>query len=280
MSAGCVRWVLSRTVRAVCSGSPGYWTPASRFNICSERSNTIISFWRWSQFSTTVVNNEKETPAPKKKKPDPQACVTITSAGRNIPHPDIEVLSDTGESLGTMHRLVAIKLMESKGLKLALVSEHKNPPVYQLMSGKQIYEEQLKQREKEKPKPDTLQIKELTISPAIAAHDLSIKLKQVESWLEKKYHVRITLRSRFVDTAVKLDTTLEQMVKQMGMAVGFASPPRVKQDGKVAMCVLRLPSVKELAKLKRDAAAASQSASSSPKATQKPTVTAEESTER
>ncbi|XP_035534600.1 translation initiation factor IF-3, mitochondrial [Morone saxatilis] len=275
MSAGCVRWVLSRTVRAVCSGSPGYWTPASRFAICSERSNTITSLWRWSQFSTTVGNREKQTSAPKKKNPNPQACVPITNAGRNIPHPRIEVLSDTGESLGTMHRVVAIKLMDKKGLKLVLLSEHKDPPVYQLMSGKQIYEEQLKQREK--PKPATVQMKELTISPAIAAHDLTTKLKQVESWLEKKCHVRITLRSSHVETAVKLDTTLEQMVKQIGIAVGFVSTPRVKRDGKAAMCILRLPSEKELAQLKRDGAAA---ASSSPKATQSPTVTAEESTER
>lgn len=40
-----------------------------------------------------------------------------------------------------------------------------------------------------------VQVKELTFSCGIAAHDLTTKLKQVESWLEKKHHIRITLRA-------------------------------------------------------------------------------------
>lgn len=44
------------------------------------------------------------------------------------------------------------------------------------------------------PSTAPVQVKELTFSADIAAHDLSTKLKQVESWLEKKHHIRITLR--------------------------------------------------------------------------------------
>lgn len=49
-----------------------------------------------------------------------------------------------------------------------------------------------------------VQVKELSFSTGIATHDLSTKLKQVESWLEKKHHVRITLRSGHNNTEVKL----------------------------------------------------------------------------
>lgn len=49
-----------------------------------------------------------------------------------------------------------------------------------------------------------MQVKELTFSSGIAAHDLTTKLKQVESWLEKKHHVRITLRSVRGGPAVEL----------------------------------------------------------------------------
>lgn len=41
-----------------------------------------------------------------------------------------------------------------------------------------------------------IQVKELTLSSDIALHDLDTKLKQVTSWLEKKHHVRLTLRPR------------------------------------------------------------------------------------
>ncbi|TNN48223.1 Caspase-8 [Liparis tanakae] len=43
-------------------------------------------------------------------------------------------------------------ILDEQGLKLVLLSESKDPPVYRLMSGKQTHEEQLKLREKQKAK--------------------------------------------------------------------------------------------------------------------------------
>lgn len=154
MYAGCVRWMLSHTVKAVCSGSLGYRIPASRFLICTERSNTIAATRRWSPFSTAVDDTEP-TPEPKKKKHDPRAHTTITSVGRKIPHRLIQVISETGENMGTMHRADVLKLMAENGLKLVVLNEHQDPPVYRLMTGKQIHEEQLKLREKQKAKAGT-----------------------------------------------------------------------------------------------------------------------------
>lgn len=151
MSAGCVRLVLSRTVRAVCGGSCGYWTPASRFTVCRERSNIISSSWRRSPFSTAADDTE-QTPAPKKEKHGPKAHATLGSVGRKIPDREILVISETGENLGTMHRSEVIRIMDKQELKLVLLSDRQDPPVYRLMSGKQIHEEQLKQREKQKAK--------------------------------------------------------------------------------------------------------------------------------
>ncbi|XP_028460220.1 translation initiation factor IF-3, mitochondrial isoform X3 [Perca flavescens] len=271
MSAGCVRWMLSHTVRAVCGGSSCvYWTPASRFPICSERSNIIASSWRWSPFSTGVDNTE-QTAAPKKKKPDPRGHATISAVGRKIPQREIQVISETGENLGTMHRADVIRVMDEQGLKLVLLSERKDPPVYRLMSGKQIHEEQLKLREKQKAKAAPVQVKELTFSSGIAAHDLSTKMKQVESWLEKKNHVRITLRSGRGGPAVNLDTTLEQIVQQMEVMVGFVSKPKAIRDGQAAMCILRPPSAKELSQKGKNMAAATQSDDSSSNATESKT---------
>ncbi|KAI3363660.1 hypothetical protein L3Q82_001284 [Scortum barcoo] len=266
MSAGCVRWVLSRTVRAVRVGGTAYRTPASAFTICSARPSIVASFWRWSPFSTAVGDTE-QTPAPNKKKQDPRARATIGSVGRKIPERHIQLISETGEDLGTMHRVEAIRLMDTQGLKLVLLSEDKDPPVYQLMSGKQIREEQLKLREKQKAKAAPTQVKELTFSSGIAAHDLTTKLKQVESWLEKKHHVRITLRAIRGNPAVNLDTALEQMVQQMESMVAFVSQPKIIRDGQAAMCVLRAPSAKELSQKQKNKAAATQPANSTSKAT-------------
>lgn len=46
------------------------------------------------------------------------------------------------------------------------------------------------------PPAGVVQVKDLTLSSDIAPHDLDTKLKQVTSWLEKKHHVRLTLKPR------------------------------------------------------------------------------------
>ncbi|KAM3602256.1 uncharacterized protein V6R79_000803 [Siganus canaliculatus] len=272
MSAGCARWALSHTVRALWSNSPASWTPATRVPICTKSYNIIAYSWRYSPFCTAEGETE-QTPAPRKKKQGAQTHATITAVGRKIPQRQIHVISDTGESLGTMHRADVIRIMDEKGLKLVLLSERKDPPVYKLMSGKQIHEEQLKLREKQKAKAAPVQVKELTFSSSIASHDLSTKLKQVESWLEKKHHVRVTLRSGRGQSATNLDTTLDQMVQQMGVMVGFVSKPKVIRDGQAAMCILRPPSAKELSQNEKNKPSASLSADSASKATQSKTET-------
>ncbi|XP_051816890.1 small kinetochore-associated protein isoform X1 [Acanthochromis polyacanthus] len=281
MSAGCVRFVLSHAVRAMCIGSPVYWTSASRFTICRGRYNIAAASWRWSQFSTEGHDAEEtaeQTPAPNKKKQESRARNSISSVGRKIPHRQIQVISEAGENLGTMHRADVIRMMDEDGLKLVLLSENKDPPVYRLMSGKQVHEEQLKLREKKKAKAAPVQVKELTFSCGIASHDLSTKLKQAESWLEKNHHVRITLRSGRAP-AVNLDTTLEEMVEQMKVMVGFVSKPKVIRDGQAAMCILRPPSGKELKE--KNKASESPSFSSTSKASQSktPPVTSTDTTE-
>ncbi|TKS76369.1 Translation initiation factor IF-3, mitochondrial [Collichthys lucidus] len=273
MSAGCVRWLLSRTVRAACGG----WTSSSRFTVCSERANIMASSWRWSPFST--AESDTEATPQKKKKQDPRAHPTISTVGRKIPHRQIQVISDTGENLGVMHRARVIQIMDKEGLKLVVLSEHQDPPVYKLMSGKQVHEEQLKLREKLKDRPPPVQVKELTFTTGIAAHDLTTKLKQVESWLEKKHHIRMTLKSGRGQTAANLDTTLEEIVQQMGVMVGFVSKPKVVRDGRAAMCVLRPPSAKELSQKGKKETAASQTDDAGSKGTPSKAVSNTDTTE-
>lgn len=246
MSSGCVRWLLSQRMSSVFAVSVGYWTSASRFGMCTVRSGITASSCMRAPFCTDAGHSEK-VPVEKKRKPlDPRARVTVTAVGRKIPQRQIQVISDMGENMGTMHRSDVIRIMDEKGLKLVLLSEHNDPPLYKLMTGKQIHEEQLKLREKQKskagtyaegltrhqmfeinidspsaictcsiwkgadfsPSPAPVQVKELTFSHGIAAHDLTTKVKQIESWLEKNNHIRVTLRARRGHPADNLVRTL------------------------------------------------------------------------
>lgn len=132
-----------------------YWTSASRLGMCVVRSGITASSCLWAPFCTDAGNSVKVPVEKKKKTLDPRARATITAVGRKIPQRQIQVISDMGENMGTMHRSDVIRIMDEKGLKLVLLSEHKDPPLYKLMTGKQIHEEQLKLREKQKSKAGT-----------------------------------------------------------------------------------------------------------------------------
>ncbi|XP_033847342.1 translation initiation factor IF-3, mitochondrial [Periophthalmus magnuspinnatus] len=264
MSAGCARWLLNFSTRAIRSSSPVYRLSLARSTTCTDKPNVFTIFWSRSMLCTTAENTP-ETPTPKKKKPSGHSNASISSIGRKIPHRLIQVIGESGGNMGTMHRSDVLRIMDEQGLKLVLLSENQDPPVYRLMSGKQIHEEQLMLREKQKAKPAPVQVKELTFSSGIATHDLTTKLKQVESWLEKKHHVRITLRSSRNSTG-NMDSNLESLVQQMEVDFGYVSKPKVIRDGQAAMCILRPPSAKELAqksKKKQIAESSTESASTS-----------------
>lgn len=244
MSAGCLSWMLTYAARGM-HGHLGSW----RAVFIPSRSSSQIynpTLLRGSYRFFTTANDTGPEPVPKKKTQDPRSRVTIGSVGRKIHQRHLQVINETGDDLGIMHRAAVLRLMDEQGLKLVPLNEHKDPPVYRLMTGKQVHEEQLKLREKQKEKAVPLQVKELTFSSDIAAHDLLTKLKQAQSWLNKKHHVKITLKSRGVASTQALDTILEQMLQQLEVTIGFVSKPQITRDGKVVRCIVRPASVKEL----------------------------------
>ncbi|XP_028839101.1 translation initiation factor IF-3, mitochondrial [Denticeps clupeoides] len=248
MSLSCLRLVLLRTVTT--TGGSHLRPSAVYSTTCSV---TIpawtclgISAGRLAFCSNVSGENEGEQSVErKKKKQDPRARITIGSVGRKIHHRHILVLGEAGENMGTMHRADVLRLMDEKGLKLVSVNENSDPPVFRLMSGKQIHEEQMKLREKQKAKTGPVQVKELSLSTDINVHDLETKMRQVHIWLEKKHHVKVTLKSRDPSNPQQLDTVLEQMVGRVSLPLAYVTRPKVVHEGK-ALCTLRPASAKEL----------------------------------
>ncbi|XP_077340187.1 translation initiation factor IF-3, mitochondrial isoform X2 [Lithobates pipiens] len=190
----------------------------------------------------------------RKKKENPNAKKVIGNVGRLIPSNYIQMISENGEDMGKMSRKKAIKIMEERDLKLVVFREHADPPMYKLMTGKQIFEEQTKLREKQKLSsgPSSVQIKEMSFLASIEKHDLDIKKKQLAQWIEKKYHVRITvINSRASDGPGKEDV-LQNLLKFLQKQATCSSEPKERKDGRAVVCVIRPLSAKELQKLKKD----------------------------
>ncbi|XP_054830586.1 translation initiation factor IF-3, mitochondrial [Eublepharis macularius] len=189
----------------------------------------------------------------KGKKVNPNARKTIRSVGRKIPYRLIHIIDENGEDQGTMHRADAIQIMNERGVKLVLLKETADPPLYRLMSGQQIKEERLKLRDKQKAssKNGLVQQKELTFTTVIAQHDLDIKIKQIQKWIEKKHNIKVTVQQKKIaDGPEKMLELFERILETMPGKATYLSPPRIRKEGR-SMCIYRHMSEKEIQTYKR-----------------------------
>ncbi|POI25781.1 hypothetical protein CIB84_010469 [Bambusicola thoracicus] len=169
-----------------------------------------------------------------KTRKDPKRKTAFGSVGRRIPYRILHVINQDGESLGDMHRAEALRLMDEHDLKLVLLRENAEPPVYRLMTGQQIHEEKLKRAEKQKASSKT----------AIAKNDLETKTKQITHWIEKKYHVKVTVRQG-KDSNTDMFTLFDQILETLSDKATYLSKPKAIKEG-MSMCILRHMSDKEL----------------------------------
>lgn len=173
----------------------------------------------------------------------------FSNTGRKISERVIRVLDEKGVDLGMMHRADVIRLMDKQDLRLVQRNTTSEPPEYQLMTGAQIHQERLRIREQEKAKPKTgpTVTKELIFSSNIGQHDLDTKSKQIQQWIEKKYHVQVTIKKRkdAEQPGSETDEIFNQILQTMPGIATFLSRPKVVRGGTASMCVFRHVSKKE-----------------------------------
>ncbi|XP_044298092.1 translation initiation factor IF-3, mitochondrial isoform X2 [Varanus komodoensis] len=170
------------------------------------------------------------------------------NVGRKIPHQIIHLIDENGNNQGTMHRSDVIQILEERGMKLVLMNQKADPPVYRLMTGQQIHEERMKLREKQKadPRGGPVQQKQVVLSTEIAQHDLSTKIKQIQQWIDKRHHVKIILQQRkTTDGPEKMFALFDQILDTMPGKATYLSQPCIIKEGR-SKCALRHMSDKEI----------------------------------
>ncbi|XP_058041765.1 translation initiation factor IF-3, mitochondrial isoform X2 [Ahaetulla prasina] len=192
-------------------------------------------------FCTKVIEEKR------KKK---NATETFESVGRRIPYNKVQLIDENGEDMGEMHRANVLRIMDERGMTLVLLSEKTDPPKYGLMTGKQIYEERLKIRdEKASPKAGPVQQKIIKMSTVTEQHDFSTKVKQIQEWIDKKYHVKIMLHQKTIsDGPEKMLTFFDKILDTMREKATYHSMPSIAAEGR-STCILRHLSKKEIQKL-------------------------------
>lgn len=102
------------------------------------------------------------------------------------------------KNLGVMDTRDALRMAKDQGMDLVVINPQQDPPVAKIMDmGKWLYQKQ--KAEKEKRAADRArggQIHELTMRPGIDDHDLDVKIRKIQEWVEDGDKVKITIRFR------------------------------------------------------------------------------------
>ena len=114
----------------------------------------------------------------------------------DIDAPKIRLIGPDGQMVGISTPSEGLKLAQSSGLDLVEISPNADPPVCKVLDyGKFKYEQQKKKQDAKK-KQRTQSLKEVKLRPNIGDHDLEIKMRSVNKFLDAGDKVKITLRFR------------------------------------------------------------------------------------
>ena len=109
---------------------------------------------------------------------------------------EIRLIGEDGQQLGIMSSREAMKIAREAELDLVKIAPQAKPPVCKIIDyGKYRYE--LARKEKEaKKKQNTIEVKEVRLSPNIDSNDLNTKIASARKFIEKGNKVKVTLRFR------------------------------------------------------------------------------------
>lgn len=130
------------------------------------------------------------------------------------------MIDENGSQLGVLSKQEALKAAHEAGLDLVEVSPEANPPVAKIIDWGKYNYQRTKQLQKNKRKTKTSELRQMRFGLKISDHDISVKLKKVNSFLLDGDKVRLCIMYRGRELAHKeigyklLDKLLVQLQDQ------------------------------------------------------------------
>jgi len=112
---------------------------------------------------------------------------------QHIRHPEVRVISETGEQIGVMPTPQALSLAKEKGLDLVEVSDKAKPPIVKIISFSKFKYLESKKHKSGQGK-STQDTKEVRFSPFMAENDLNTKIKRAQKFLKSGDRVKLVVK--------------------------------------------------------------------------------------
>mgnify|MGYP001094712105 FL=1 len=119
----------------------------------------------------------------------------------------LRIIGPDRTALGIMSTKEAMSLAKAENLDLVLIVEKAEPPVARIIEvNKYRYEKQKNEKEMaKKARAARIDTKEIKFKPNIGEHDLLIKMKHAQEFLDNGAKVKITIQMRGRENANKSD---------------------------------------------------------------------------
>jgi len=105
----------------------------------------------------------------------------------------IRLIDENGQNLGIVETDKALEIAREKGLDLIEIAPNVRPPVCRIMDyGKYQYQKSREERQ-QKTKQKKIEIKGVRISLRTGQHDLEVKVKQANKFLDRGHKVKIEM---------------------------------------------------------------------------------------
>ncbi len=128
-----------------------------------------------------------------------------------------------------MSKAEAIKTAEEYGLDLVEISPNASPPVAKIVDWGKFNYQKTKQLQKSKRNAKAVDLKQMRIGMKISEHDLDVKLKKVQKFLDAGHKTKISIFYRGRENAHKdLGFTLaDRVIEKFGEGIVVDQKPQL-----------------------------------------------------
>ena len=136
----------------------------------------------------------------------------------------VRLIDESDNQVGIINTSEALNRARDAGLDLVEVAPNSDPPVCRIMDyGKWVYEQKRRSREShKKTQKHVATLKEIRLRPETDKHDLAIKVKHAQEFLEKGHKVQFTVffrgrqmlhKDHGYNLLTEITVTLEELAK-------------------------------------------------------------------
>lgn len=152
---------------------------------------------------------------------------------------ELRIIDENGQQLGVYNKNEALQMAMDQGLDLVEISPNAKPPVAKIINWGKYNYQRTKQLQKNKRNTKVADVKQIRVGLKIGAHDLAIKVKKANQFLEDGHKVKFTVFYRGREMAhQELGFKLaEKIIEDWGEHVTLDQAPQL--NGKQLTFVIR-----------------------------------------